>query len=80
MKFILVRNRGGHAAIHWSSVVLATLAITVIFSVGVSAFSLAIGWFSMTSFMSLPLLFGAIIGTKIKRGLETPVQDLPAVI
>lgn len=79
MTFTLVGSRNGQAVIHWPGVVMATLLISAIYSLGVVALSWVVGWFSFGSFVALPILLGSVVAINIKRGLQLPPQNLPIV-
>ena len=70
MKFTVVKEHNGRPAIHWPGILLMAIATTVAFSLGVAAFSFAVGWFSPYSFVMLPAVLGSIIGINIKHGMQ----------
>ena len=73
MNISIVRSRNGKPAIYWPGVILATAIVTAVYSIGVVAFSLAVGWFSPLSFIILPVLIGSVVGRSVYLGLYPPV-------
>jgi hypothetical protein len=83
MKFMhidLVRNKDGNAVVNWSGVLASSLIVTFGSMAGGIVFMLAVSWFSWAGLL-LPAMLGVtiLIGGGVRRGLQTPVDELPHV-
>ena len=76
----LVRNKDGNAIVNWSGVLAFSLIVAMVSMVGAAAFMLAVGWFSLAGLITpVALNIGIVVGSGVRRGLQTPVDQLPRV-
>ena len=80
MKLILVGVRNDKPVIHWPGVVATSAMVIAVMTISawLMCFLLGRSFFLMpqTLAISIPMVLGTVIGMGIKRGLQTPPDQL----